>query len=277
MSDADRTGGVDPVEAKLCCATTYSSDLVESLLGASYHPGGLTLTRRLLTAAALRPGEHLLDIASGIGTTGFIAAEEFAALADGVDLSQANVASANTAAHRRGLTDRVTFRMGDAEALPLPDATYDVVVCECALCTFPDKQTAVSEMTRMLRPGGRIGLTDVTADRSRLPTELTSLFAWVACIADARPRQEYVALLENAGLRIDVVESHDKALVRMIDQIEARLTLLRMTTPDTAAEFGLDSSAVTGVLAAAREATATGSLGYTLIVAHAPQALSRAY
>ncbi len=260
----------DPLEAKACCAATYSSDLVETLLGPAYHPGGLTLTRRLLAATELKAGERLLDIAAGIGTTSFVAAAEFEAYADGVDLSAANVASASQSAHTRGLADRVKFHLGDAEALPLPDATYDVVVCECALCTFPDKPTAVEEMARVLRPGGRVGITDVTADPARLPAELTSLFAWVACIADARPASEYAAMLEDAGLRITHIEAQDEAIGRMVDQIEARLTLLRMTAPEKASELGLDFSVAESVIAATRGATASGILGYTMIIASAP-------
>lgn len=259
----------DPATAKACCAATYSSDLVETLLGPAYHPGGLTLTRRVLSATGLRPDDRLLDIASGIGTTSFVAAAEFGASADGVDLASDNVATARKTAVSRDLAHRVTFHEGDAEALPLADATYDVVVCECALCTFPDKQRAVAEMARVLRPGGRIGITDVTADQTRLPVELTTLFAWVACIADARPTEGYVELLEQAGLTIDLVESHDRAVSTMIDQIEARLTLLRMTSPDRATELGLDFGQAGTVINAARKATASGVLGYTLIVAHA--------
>lgn len=261
---------LDPQTAKQCCAATYSSDLVETLLGPAYHPGGLTLTRRLLTATNLAPDEQLLDIASGIGTTCFVAATEFEAYADGLDLATNNVSIARVGATTRKLADRVTFHEGDAEALPLPAATYDVVVCECALCTFPDKRRAVAEMARVLRPGGRIGITDVTADQSRLPDELTSLFAWVACIADARPAQGYVELLEQASFTIDLVEPHNDAVRRMIDQIEARLTLLRMTSPDRAEELGLDFEQAASVISAAREATAADVLGYTLISATAP-------
>lgn len=262
------TGVVKAAEAKACCATAYSSDLVETLLGPAYHPGGLALTRRLVTATGLQPNERVLDIASGIGTTSLIAASEFGAQADGVDLSEANVKTARAGVVQRGLAGRVEFHHGDAEALPLRDATYDVVLCECALCTFPDKPTAVAEMARVLRPGGRVGLTDVTADQSNLPEALTSLLAWVACIADARPVDDYVGLLEHAGFVVDRVEPHNEALGRMVDQIEARLTLLRMTSPELISEFGLDPAEVGKVIAATRDAVAAGALGYTLIVAH---------
>ncbi|MBL7660072.1 methyltransferase domain-containing protein, partial [Escherichia coli] len=85
-----------------------------------------------------------------------------------------------------GLTERVRFHLGDAESVPLPDDTFDALVCECAFCTFPDKNAAAQQFARILRPGGLAGITDVTVGDGGLPAELTPLAAWVACIADAR-------------------------------------------------------------------------------------------
>ena len=162
------------------------------------------------------------------------------------------------------------FHLGDAESLPLQDGRFDRVVCECALCTFPDKPTAVRELARVLKPGGRVGIADITADRARLPEELTSVTAWVACVADARPTPEYLDLLTGAGLVIRSFENHHGAVTRMIDQIDARLDLLRMTSRARLDELGLDVDEATPVLAAARQAVADGVIGYTLIVAEKP-------
>ena len=264
--------GSDAAAIKACCAAGYSSDLVSLLLGDSYHPGGLTLTRRLLHRLGLQPGDRMLDVASGIGTTSLLAATEYGARVDGIDLSDANVALAHGAAAARGLADRVTFKVGDAEALPLLDAGWDVVVCECALCTFPDKPTAAKEMSRALRPGGRLGIADITADRNRMPAELTSLTAWVACIADARPGAEYESLLEDAGLRVVYVEHHPSALDRMIRQIEARLGLLAITARPQLEAVGVDLARTRPLVEAARAAVLDGTLGYVVIVAQKPAA-----
>ena len=86
-----------------------------------------------------------------------------------MDLSAANVALGSSAAAARGLAEQVRFHHGDAEELPLPDGCFDAVICECALCVFPDKATAAAEMARVLRPGGRLGLTDITADPTGCP------------------------------------------------------------------------------------------------------------
>jgi arsenite methyltransferase len=257
-----------PEEIKACCATAYSSDLVAMLLGPAYHPGGMALTRRLADQLALRPGQRVLDVASGPGTTARLLATEYGVRVTGVDLSAASVASATAAA---GDLPGVRFQVGDAERLSMPAGGFDAVVCECAFCTFPDKPTAAAELARVLRPGGRVGITDVTAEPERLPPALSGLAARVACVADARPAAGYVALLTGAGLRVRAeVECHDGAMTRMIDQIEARLRLVAITSPRRAAALGLDLDRAGEILAAARAAVADGVLGYALLVADRP-------
>ncbi|MER5338556.1 methyltransferase domain-containing protein [Micromonospora sp. NPDC002717] len=255
-------------EAKACCAATYGSDVVALLLGDSYHPGGLALTRRLADRLDLRAGEIVLDVASGRGSTALMLATEYAVDVTGVDLSEANVARATDVAQAGGLADRIRFRVADAERLPVDAQSVDVVVCECAFCTFPDKPTAAAEFARVLRPGGRLGITDVTVNAERLPPELAGLGAWVACVADARPLDGYAALLSGAGLTVTHTERRDDAMVAMIDQIEARLTLVRMTARARAEALGVDFDRAPAVLlAAARAAIADHVLGYALLTA----------
>jgi arsenite methyltransferase len=154
---------------KACCAAAYGSDAVALLLGDSYDPGGLALTRRLAGALGLSPGDRVLDVASGRGATALLLAREYGLQVQGVDLSAANVALAEGAARAAGLADRVSFLRGDAEQLPHGDGLFDAVMCECAFGTFPDKPTAAAELARVLRPGARVGITDVTANPARLP------------------------------------------------------------------------------------------------------------
>ncbi|MEO3928488.1 methyltransferase domain-containing protein [Micromonosporaceae bacterium B7E4] len=257
-------------EAKACCAAAYGSDVVALLLGDSYHPGDLALTRRLADRLALRPGSAVLDVAAGRGATALLLAAEYGADVTGVDLSEANVVAAGTAARDAGLTDRVRFTHGDAERLPVGDGAFDAAVCECAFCTFPDKPTAATELVRVLCPGGRLGITDVTVDPGRLPPELSGLGGWIACVADARPLDEYVRILIAAGLRVTGTERHDAAVTSMLDQIEARLALVRMTARDRAEAAGLNFDRAPAVLAAARAAVGDGIIGYGLIVAEKP-------
>jgi arsenite methyltransferase len=261
---------VDRTQIKACCAAAYGQDAVALVLGESYHPGGLALTRRLGHALGLRPGQHVVDVASGPGATAMLLAAEFGVSVDGVDLGEPAVQRARSVAEDAGRSATVRFCLGDAERLPLPGGVADAVVCECAFCTFPDKVAAAAEFARILRPGGRVGLTDVTVADGGLPGELTTLTAWVACIADARPVPGYTSILAAAGLRTVRVEPHNDALARMIDQIEARLAAARMTAADRLAAAGVNPEAVLRYTALARQAVGDGLLGYALLVAEKP-------
>jgi arsenite methyltransferase len=252
-------------DVKLCCATAYQHDAVALILGESYHPGGLDLTRRLARTIELRPGERVLDIASGLGTTAFLLASEFGVEVDGVDLGDLTVAKANATAASEGIDDRVRFHLGDAERIPLPDASVDAVVCECAFCTFPDKKTAAAEMARVLEPGGRVGITDVALDPARLDAELQTLAGWVACLADARPVAQYEELLRGAGLTVTHTEPHDDALARMVEQIDARLVAFRMAKVPALESIDFDVARERAALAA--KAVRDGIAGYALLVA----------
>ncbi|ARP71037.1 class I SAM-dependent methyltransferase [Streptomyces pluripotens] len=258
-------------EMKACCAAAYSSDVVDLLLGGAYHPGGSALTRRLAGGLALTADSRVLDVASGRGATALLLADGYGCRVDGVDYAAANTSLAQGAAAAAGLTGRVEFTTADAEQLPFVDGTFDVVVCECALCTFPGKARAAAEFARVLRPGGRVGITDVTAAPDRLPPELTGLAARIACIADARPLDEYAEILAAAGLRTLRTERHDQAMTRMIDQIEARLNLLRLTAATELAATGVAWDEAPAALAAARRAVADGVLGYGLLIVEKPR------
>ncbi|MPY99283.1 MAG: methyltransferase domain-containing protein, partial [Actinophytocola sp.] len=156
-------------EAKACCAASYGNDAVALVLGESYHPVGLALTRRLAECLRLRTGHRVVDVASGPGATARMLATEYDVDVDGVDLGESTVANAREATAEAGLSAKVRFHVGDAERIPLPDAAFDALVCECAFCTFPDKATAAAEFARVLRPGGRVGITDVTITDAGLP------------------------------------------------------------------------------------------------------------
>lgn len=257
-----------PQRIKACCADAYSRDIVALLLGESYHPGGAALTSRLAVALGLGTGERrVADVACGRGATARLLAGEYPVSVDGVDISEVNVNHAQAAAAEAGLEERVRFHHGDAEELPLPDNAFDAVVCECALCTFPDKTAAAAQFARILRPGGLAGITDVAITDAGLPSELTTVAAWVACIADARSVCDYTGILVGAGLHVRHVESHDQCLLNMIDRIDARITALRIAAPTLLADHGVAPDAVLTYTRLARDAIEAGRIGYTLIIA----------
>jgi SAM-dependent methyltransferase len=263
--DGLKTADPDPATVKACCAAAYGVDLVELFLGASYHPGGAELTRRLADCLSLRGGEQVLDVACGIGTTSLLLATERGVDVLGIDLGEAQVERASRRAQAARLGGRVRFKVGDAERLPVDGGAYDAVVCECALCTFPDKASAVGELARAVRPGGRVGITDVWLDPGRLDPDLATLAGRVSCLADARPIDETCDLFESVGLAIDRVERHDQALLQTIEQVEARLRALRLVNPPALRPFNLRRA-----IELARRAVAAvnrGDAGYVLIVA----------
>ncbi|MGH9213883.1 MAG: class I SAM-dependent methyltransferase [Acidimicrobiales bacterium] len=255
----------DPETVKACCATAYGNDLVALFLGDSYHPGGVDLTRRLAQLMGLQPGDTVLDVASGPGTTAVLLAVEDRVDVVGVDLGSAQNAKARAKAERLGLSDRVRFEIGDAERLPIDDAGVDAVICECALCTFPDKTTAVDEMARVLRPGGRLGISDVWLDPAHLDPDLQGIAGRVACLADARPIPEIRALIEHAGLEVTNLERHDDALLATIDQIQTRLRALRIA--DLPLLQGFDLRRGIDLALRAADMVRRGHAGYMMLTA----------
>jgi hypothetical protein len=253
---------------KACCAAVYGHDVVTLLLGESYHPGGAALTRRLADVLGLRPGERVVDVASGVGTTALLLAEHHDVEVVGVDLGEIQVTKARAQARRLGLDHKARFEIGDAERLALADASFDAVVCECALCTFPDKQAALAELARVVRPGGRVGITDVWLDPHRLDPELGGLAGRIACLADARPIAEVRAMVQGAGLDVTALERHDDALLATIEQIETRLRALRLA--DLAMLRGLDLRRGIDLTRRAADAVRRGNAGYMLLAATKP-------
>jgi arsenite methyltransferase len=257
-------------DTKQCCARLYESELVSQLLGDSFHPGGAALTERLGQMLGLTPGSHVLDAASGTGTSAVVIAQQFGCSVLGVELSAQHVERAAAEVDRLGLARRVRFEVGDAERLPIDDASMDAVICECAFCTFPDKPAAAREFARVLKPGGFVGLSDIT--RAPAPCgELADLMAWIACLADARPADSYAAWLTAAGFTCVAIEPHDEALTEMIRRIGTRLfateVLMGLKKVDL---VGIDLPAAKRMTRQALTAVAEHRLGYAIVCATKP-------
>jgi len=255
-------------EIKSCCATLYESDLARMLLGDSFHPGGLRLTRRLGEKLGLQKGQRVLDVASGKGESAIFLARTFGCEVVGVDFGPENVKQAAARAASAGADVPISFHQGDAEKIDFPDATFDAVICECAFCTFPDKRAAASEFARVLKTGGAVGLSDLTR-AATLPTELTGLLAWVACIADARPVEEYAGYLESAGMSGVEIEAHDEALAQMVRDIQGKLLGVELMSKLKKFDLGgIDFEQAKSMARAAGDAVRAKTLGYSIVVAH---------
>jgi ubiquinone/menaquinone biosynthesis C-methylase UbiE len=265
------TGYLQPAELqspetiKACCVALYESDWATLLLGDSYHPGRLQLTERLGNMLDLQPGHIVLDVASGLGTSAIYLAQRFGCQVVGVDFSGQIVEQASANAAEAGISQLVQFKQGDAERLPFEGGSFDALICECAFCTFPSKPQAASQFARVLRPGGRIGLSDLTRS-APLPPELDTLLAWVACIADAQPMEEYTSILSQAGFSMGPPELHDEALAELINEVRGKLlvaelmvNLKKLEVPDW-----IDFDQVGRLAQITAETVNQGKLGYAL-------------
>ncbi len=137
-------------------------------------------------------------------------------------------------------------------------------------CTFPNKQTAAGEFSRVLKPGGRLGLSDLTRTAGLLP-ELDGLLSWIACIGDARPVETYVETLRLANLNVVHVEEHGGALIELVRQVQGRLLraeiaagLKKLDVPD------VNFADAKRFAQAALRAVQAGKLGYAAISAAKP-------
>lgn len=258
---------ISGTEIKTCCASLYASEWARLLLGETFHPGGLELTERLGRLLQLGPNDRVLDVASGIGTSAIFLARRFGCAVVGVDFGEAEVRTAMERATAAGVAERVSFERGDAERLPFADASADAVICECAFCAFPDKTAAARELARVLRPGGQIGLSDVTRS-GPIPTGLQTLLGQLACLGDARPVAEYVAFLREAGFSEPVVEEHPDTLRALARDVRSKLLGVEILAKLGKLPFpSADFQQAKQLAKVAETAVEEGRFGYVLLIA----------
>lgn len=154
-----------------------------------------------LAFAGVRPGQVVLDIGSGAGIDCLLAAEKVGPTGKviGLDMTPEMIERARQNAREAGVTN-AEFRFGDAEKMPVEDASVDWVISNCVINLSPDKPSVFGEIARILRPGGRISISDIVAQDLPEPVR-QSRDAWTGCLAGAISEAAYVAGLEAAGLR----------------------------------------------------------------------------
>jgi len=192
-------------------AALYSSDeqgaLPAQAVAASLGCGNPT------AVADLRPGERVLDLGSGGGIDVLLSARRVGenGFAYGVDMTDEMLDLARANAAKAGAAN-VEFLQGTIEDVPLPDASVDVVISNCVINLSVDKPQVISEMHRVLTPGGRIGISDVVAEDHLSPAERAERGSYVGCIAGALSRSEYLDGLAAAGFVDAEVEfTHEAA------------------------------------------------------------------
>jgi len=161
------------------------------------------------TLASLRPGEVVVDLGSGAGLDVFLAAPKVGPTgkAFGIDMTPDMIDRARKNAAKAGLTN-VEFHLADITAMPLPDSSVDCVISNCVLNLVPDKHRAFAEIFRILKPGGRLAVSDM-ALKQPLPEVLVKDFcAYIGCVAGAILIDDYRTGLEAAGFRsVQIVDS----------------------------------------------------------------------
>jgi arsenite methyltransferase len=163
--------------------------------------------------ADLREGETVLDLGSGGGIDVILSARRVGATgtAYGLDMTDEMLALARRTADEAGVRN-AHFLKGLIESIPLPPGSVDVVISNCVINLSTDKPATLAEVARVLRPGGRIGITDIVAEDRLAPEERAERGSHVGCIAGALSRSEYVAGLEAAGFQDVTVEfTHEVA------------------------------------------------------------------
>ncbi|GIV16525.1 MAG: arsenite S-adenosylmethyltransferase [Armatimonadota bacterium] len=157
--------------------------------------------------ANIQQGEVVLDLGSGGGIDAFLAARLVGSsgLVYGLDMTDEMIALATRNAEKAGITN-VRFIKGEIEAIPLPDASVDVIISNCVLNLVPDKARAFREIWRVLKPGGRLAISDIVVDRGfdDLPIaeeQVRAALSWTGCVAGALSIDAYRQMLEEAGFK----------------------------------------------------------------------------
>jgi SAM-dependent methyltransferase len=167
-----------------------------------------------LDLAALAPGAAVLDLGSGSGADVFCAARQVgrAGRVTGVDFTRAQLDKASRLAARDGY-DNVTFAEARIDDLPFADASFDVIISNGVVNLAVAKQRVFAEAARVLRPGGRLALSDIVSGKPLKERTRRNVDLWAACIAGAIPRASYLEAIEAAGFEVGTVRRNDYRFV----------------------------------------------------------------
>lgn len=196
-----------------CSANLYDERLLENLPASVT---GLSLgCGDPVTIADLRPGETVLDLGSGGGMDCFLAARQVgeSGRVIGVDMTPEMLTKANANKAKLGLM-QVEFRRGHIEALPVDDKTIDVVMSNCVINLSPDKPAVFQEVFRVLKPGGRVSISDIVTQGEFSDELRADLAQWSECVTGAVEASAYETILAQAGFTdIRIVDKADAATI----------------------------------------------------------------
>jgi SAM-dependent methyltransferase len=202
-------------------------DLPESVTGASAGCGNPA------AIASLQPGELVLDLGSGGGIDCFLAAKKVGPSGQviGLDMTPEMIRLSRRNAREMGI-DNVDFRWGEMEEMPIGDASVDVILSNCVINLSPDKDAVFSEAYRVLKPGGRMSVSDIVVNGD-LPAPLRrSLDAWAGCVAGALDEAVYLDKMRSAGLSdVEVTQRRTIDVSGWVDAQEIQALLKQADPP----------------------------------------------
>ena len=172
-----------------------------------------------LAIAQLQPGETVLDLGSGGGIDCFLAARQVGSggRVIGLDMTPDMIKLARRNAKKLGVAN-VDFRYGEMEEMPIPDESVDTIISNCVINLSPDKDAVFGEAYRVLRPGGRLSVSDIVVDGDLPQPVRDSLSAWAGCVAGALDESDYLNKIRAAGFeRIEVLSRDWTALDDALD------------------------------------------------------------
>jgi len=195
-----------------CCGSSASIQTIGEMIGYSKEemnqvPEGANLglgCGNPVALASIKVGQTVLDLGSGAGFDSFLAARAVGEQGRviGVDMTPEMVAKARENAKKGGFRN-VEFRLGEIENLPVPDDSVDVILSNCVINLSPEKPKVFAEAFRVLKPGGKLTLSDVVLLRPLPPVLANSAAAYLGCVAGASLKSDYLDMLAAAGF-IDV-------------------------------------------------------------------------
>jgi ubiquinone/menaquinone biosynthesis C-methylase UbiE len=179
--------------------------------------------------ASLKTGETILDLGSGGGIDVFLAAQRVGPNGKviGVDMTQAMITTATATAQQYGYAN-VEFRLGEIEQLPVDDASVDVIISNCVINLSPDKARVFKEAYRVLKPNGRILISDIVTEGA-LPEKIKSSFAaWAGCVAGALEKQQYLDIIRNTGFQNVRIVSESTYSIDVSQALKGNITSVQV-------------------------------------------------
>jgi ubiquinone/menaquinone biosynthesis C-methylase UbiE len=229
-------------EKDTCCKTCkpYGKSIIKQALSIGYSENELkSIPEEVITGlgcgnptalAELQEGEIVLDLGSGTGVDVFLAANKVGKTGHviGVDMTQEMINKSKEIARKSGYTN-IEFRLGEIEQLPIDDNSIDVIISNCVINLSPDKIKTFQEAFRVLKPDGRLMVSDLVTE-GKIPEDIKKSFdAWSGCIAGALEKKTYLDCIKNAGFqKVEIIHQSSYSEKDMDSRLYKKITSIQV-------------------------------------------------